>query len=123
NDPASNKKYICTTSIQSKAYDVVEITFDEEGGGDDHDDTFYYWINQAEHTIDFLAYNYKVNKGGVRFRSAENRRVVDGIVFQDYINYKAEVGTPLKELPALWESNELKKLSEIKTEAIQKISE
>lgn len=118
NDKAVNSKYVESTSIKNKNYDVIEITFNKEGGGEDHDDEFYYWINKDTNKIDYLAYNYTVNKGGVRFRNAYNRSVVDGITFQDYINYKAETGTPLKDLPTLYEAEELKELSKIKTENI-----
>ena len=120
-DEAVIKEYIGSTSIKGKSYQVVEIRFQEEGGGTDHDDTFYYWINADNNLIDYLAYNYQVNKGGVRFRSAYNRRTVDGIVFQDYVNYKAEVGTPLKDLPALWEKDQLKELSRIETEQVRRL--
>jgi len=90
-DGAVNKTYKGTTIIKEKKYDVLQITFDEEGGGKDHDDVFYYWINQETKVIDYLAYSYQVNSGGVRFRSAYNTRIVDGILFQDYVNYKESV--------------------------------
>ena len=118
NDKAVNKTCVGETTIKNKDYSILEITFKQEGGGEDHDDEFYYWINKTTKKIDYLAYNYKVNEGGVRFRSAYNSRVVDGVTFQDYINYKADVGTPLKELPALFEAGQLKELSRIKTENI-----
>ncbi len=118
NDAAVNSKYIESTTINNKNYDVIEITFDEEGGGEDHDDVFYYWINKDTKKIDYLAYSYKVNNGGVRFRSAYNTRVIDGITFQDYINYKADIDTPLKDLPSLYEAGKLKELSKVKTENI-----
>ena len=49
---------------------------------------------------------------------AYNTRVIDGITFQDYINYKAAVGTALKDLPALYEKGKLKELSKIETENV-----
>ncbi|WP_034061555.1 DUF6503 family protein [Lacinutrix jangbogonensis] len=118
NDKAVNSKFIENTTIKNISYSVIEVTFNKDGGGEDFDDEFYYWINKDTKKIDYLAYSYKVNKGGVRFRSAYNTRVIDGITFQDYINYKAEVGTPLKDLPSLYEANKLKELSKIKTESI-----
>ncbi len=118
NDKAVNKTYIGETKIKGKNYAILGITFNKEGGGEDFNDAFHYWINKETNKIDYLAYNYKVNKGGVRFRSAYNTRVVDGITFQDYINYKAEVGTPLKDLPSLYEAGKLKELSKIKIESI-----
>lgn len=121
-DKAVNKSYIGVTKIKNQSYDIVEVTFNQEGGGKDFDDTYYYWINQKTKIIDYLAYNYTVNNGGVRFRSAYNGRVVGSILFQDYINYKAEVGTPLKDLPALYEAGQLKELSKIETEQIEQLN-
>lgn len=118
NDASVIKTYIGETIIEDKGYNILGITFKQKGGGDDFEDEFHYWIDKETNKIDFLAYNYKVNKGGVRFRKAYNRRVVDGITFQDYVNYKAELGTPLKELPELYESGKLKELSKIETENI-----
>jgi len=118
NDATVNKAFKGTTSIKNEDYNIIEVTFNKEGGGQDHDDEFYFWINTKTNTIDYLAYNYRVNGGGVRFRSAYNARTVDGIRFQDYINFKAPVNTLLKDLPKLYENGELKELSRIETENI-----
>lgn len=118
NDAAVNKSFVEETSIKGQKYDVLKVTFNQEGGGEDFQDEYHYWINQNTKKIDYLAYNYQVNGGGVRFRSAYNTRVVDGITFQDYINFKAEVGTALKDLPALYEKGQLKELSRIETQNI-----
>ncbi|MFK7969401.1 MAG: DUF6503 family protein [Bacteroidia bacterium] len=120
-DPAVNLRHQGRAAIAGKDYDVLEVYFDEEGGGTDHDDEFYYWINSETHLIDYLAYSYRVNGGGVRFRSAYNPRTVDGIVFQDYVNYKAPVGTHLAELPGLFEEDKLEKLSLIETEDVRSL--
>jgi hypothetical protein len=117
-DPAVIKSYKGETLIKGEKYHIIEVRFSEEGGGQDHDDIFHYWIAKDDSTIDYLAYNYKVNGGGVRFRSAYNRRIIDGIIFQDYVNYKAPVGTDLIDLPELFESDQLKKLSLIETENV-----
>lgn len=118
-DPAVNSSYKGEIKIKNQNYDILEITFNKIGGGKDHDDVFHYWINQETQLIDYLAYNYQVNGGGVRFRSAYNSRNIGGIVFQDYENYKAPVGTPLAELPVLFEQGALKKLSLIETEDVK----
>lgn len=117
-DKAVKKTYKGTTTIKGKAYDIMEVTFAQEGGGKDFDDEFHYWINSETKIIDYVAYNYQVDGGGVRFRSAYNPRNVGGIHFQDYVNYKAPLGTPLKELPSLYEQGKLKELSRIETENI-----
>ena len=118
NDKAVNSKLMESITINGENYDAIQVTFSKDGGGEDHDDEYYYWINKNTKKVDYLAYNYAVNEGGVRFRVGYNKRVVDGITFQDYINYEAKVGTPLKDLPMLFEADKLKELSKIKTESI-----
>jgi len=120
-DPAVRKTYVGETTIKLKPYDIVEVTFAEEGGGKDHEDTFMYWIGKDDHIIDYLAYNYKVNKGGVRFRAAYKPRIIDGIRFQNYINYKAPLETPLLDLSRMYEAGELEELSKIELENIKSI--
>lgn len=118
-DDAVNKSYGGKLSIKGESYNVIKVWFNKEGGGSDHDDTYYYWVNVQTNLIDYLAYNYKVNGGGTRFRSSYNRRNVDGVVFQDYVNWKASKNTPLEKLPQMFERNDLKELSRIETEQVQ----
>ncbi|MFB9057799.1 DUF6503 family protein [Mariniflexile ostreae] len=121
-DDAVNETYMGETTIKGKNYSILSISFSQDGGGEDFDDEYYYWIDTDAHTVDYLAYNFHVNQGGVRFRSAYNRSIVDGITFQDYVNYKAEVGTPLKALPELYEAGKLIELSKIETESITNLN-
>ncbi|MEM9546841.1 MAG: DUF6503 family protein [Bacteroidota bacterium] len=113
NDQAVNKRLIGEAKVKDKDYYKIEVTFDQEGGGDDHDDVYMYWIAKDDYTMDYLAYSFHVNGGGVRFRSAYNKRTVGGITFQDYINYKHDKNTPVSALDALYEVGELKELSKI----------
>jgi len=85
-DNSVNKKYIEEIVIKGLHYDAIEITFNEEGGGEDHEDVFYYWVNQSTKKIDYLAYSYKVNKGGVRFRSANKLEELSRIKTENVIN-------------------------------------
>lgn len=120
-DPAVKKRFVSDLALEGMTYHVIEVTFSAEGGGQDHDDIFYYWIDSTDYKIDFLAYSYAVNEGGVRFRTSYNRRTVGGITFQDYVNYKADLGTPLVDLPKLWKDGMLKELSKIETEDIKEL--
>ena len=83
-EPAVNLKYGGEITIENQKYDKVKVTFDQEGGGKDHEDEFCYWINRQTHTLDYLSYA----NGGPRFRKATKRETVGGIVFQDYENYE-----------------------------------
>lgn len=109
-------------SIGDQSYQTIHIRFNQEGGGPDYEDEFRYWFNTETKTLDFLAYKYATDGGGVRFREATKRTEVSGMIFQDYKNFKPESkDTPLDSLPQLWNSGELKLLSEIENEAIQVI--
>jgi hypothetical protein len=117
-DASVNKKLVEQTTINGQKYDVINVTFGQDGGGKDFDDQYEYWINKESHKIDYLAYNYRVNNGGVRFRVAFNTRVIDGVTFQDYINYEAPSATALKDLAKLYEQGKLKEVSQIITENV-----
>lgn len=114
NDPSVQKKFLGETQIENKEQYVVEITFGQEGGGEDHDDVFMYWINKKEFTIDYMAYSFAENDGeGYRFRKAYNPRRINGILFFDYINYKPKSGAKLTDLEELFKKGELEELSKI----------
>ncbi len=114
NDPAARKFYLGEVMINGKSYHIIKVTFNEEDGGKDFEDEFRYWINQETKLVDYLAYNYLTDGGGTRFRQAINRREVDGLVVQDYINYKANEKFPLlDDLPRLFEKDSLIELSRI----------
>lgn len=85
-DPAVLSDYVGESQIEGHSYHRVRVRSRAEGGGTDYQGTFFYWLNQQTHTMDYLAYS----EGGPRFRKAINPQVVGGIRFQDYINYKGE---------------------------------
>ncbi len=113
NDRGAIKNYDGDYIIKNEPYDCVRVTFSEDGGGEDHEDVFLYWIHKERKTVDFFAYSYLTEGGGVRFREAINRRKIEGFVVQDYINYEAEKGTALNALPGLFEEGKLRELSRI----------
>ena len=90
NAPAVIKKYVAEENIKGNIYHKIQVTFKKEGGGEDFEDIFLYWINKESNTMDYLAYKYKTNGGGIRFREAIERLKVGGILFSNYINYKPE---------------------------------
>ncbi|QSE97871.1 DUF6503 family protein [Fulvivirga lutea] len=114
NDQAVNKEYLGKESIKNNEYHKVQVTFNEEGGGKDHDDVFIYWINTDTNFIDYLAYSYKVDGGGMRFRESYNPRVVNGVRFVDYVNYEPEdKNQELESIGQAFNDNKLKELSKI----------
>lgn len=120
NDAAVYKKHLGETNIDGKDYYLVKVTFSEDGGGEDHDDEFLYWFNQENYLIDYVAYSYHTDGGGVRFRKAIYQHEVEGLVLLDYENYKpADKNTPVEEMEALYKAGQLELLSEIILENVK----
>lgn len=120
NDPAAVKTLVGQTEIKGEKYDLIRVTFQAEGGGDHFEDQFLYWFGQDDHLMDYMAYLYYTDGGGVRLREVSGVQEVGGIRFQNYINYKpTDKDTPLDTMQVLFESGQLEKLSEINLENIQ----
>ncbi len=120
NDAAVSKKFMGETFVDSVEYYVIQISFAQEGGGEDHEDVFMYWINKKDFTIGYMAYSYEETDGlGLRFRKAYNPRNVNGILFLDYINLKPKDKTEITALEDLYKKGELQELSKIELVNIQ----
>ena len=120
NDKAVNKEYLGEEIINETAYHKIKVTFGQEGGGDDFDDTYLYWFNQETMLPDFLAYDFHVDGGGQRFREAYNERYINGIRFVDYNNYKPKrKGSDLMDIAQLFVNGNLDLLSKIELEEIE----
>ena len=120
NDAAVRKEYVKETTIKGVPYHLIGIRFAQEGGGEDFEDQFFYWINAETYTMDYLAYSYQTEGGGLRFREAINPREMAGIRFQDYLNYKPQAkNIPLDSLQPLYESGKLELLSEIQLQNLE----
>ena len=88
NDQAVIKEYLDEVVIKDKKYHKIKVTFKQENGGDDFDDVYIYWFNAKTFKPDYLAYEFHVNDGGLRFREAFNERTVNGIRFVDKLKAK-----------------------------------
>jgi hypothetical protein len=119
NDPGAIKKYVGDFTIKDEPYYCVQVTFSEDGGGKDFEDVFFYWVHKENKTVDFLAYSYLTEGGGVRFREAINRREIKGLLIQDYVNHGADKTTPLEKLPELFDAGKLENLSMIINENVR----
>jgi hypothetical protein len=120
NDAAAIKTYIGQTNVKGKKYNLIKVTFQAEGGGEHFEDEFLYWFGVDDSQMDYMAYSYHTEGGGVRMRDVRATREVGGIRFQDYNNLKAaRKETPLDSMQALYETGSLVKLSEINLENIK----
>ncbi|HZH85747.1 MAG TPA: DUF6503 family protein [Brumimicrobium sp.] len=120
-DPAVNTELVDEVEIKGKMYYKIKVTFDEDGGGEDFHDIFLYWIAVEDYSMDYLAYQYFTEGGGVRFREVSKTQEVKGILFQDYFNYgpKEDMMDDYINVDSYFSANGLKVVSEIKLENIR----
>lgn len=120
NDEAVNKTYKGLDSIKNKLYHKVQVTFDQNGGGADYQDVYMYWFGKDDYKLDYLAYSFVVNGGGMRFREAYNERYIDSIRFVDYRNYKPKSeNIKLQNISKAFNNQQLELLSKIENKKIQ----
>jgi hypothetical protein len=119
NDAAAIKTYLGETEIKGKKYHQIKVTFEQQGGGEHYEDEFMYWFGKEDFLMDYMAYTYHTDGGGVRMREVSSKAEVGGILFQNYRNLKPEdEKTPLEEMQTLYISGKLEKLSDINLENI-----
>lgn len=118
-DPVVNRQLMRPVKINDQTYYKVEMTYGKNGGGEDFENVYVYWIHKENFTIDYLAYSFNINGGGVRFREAYNPREVNGIRFQDYKNYTIYKDFPAQELDYAFQTDQLKQISDIKIENVK----
>ncbi|GEO07300.1 MULTISPECIES: DUF6503 family protein [Adhaeribacter] len=119
NDPAVQKQYLGSATIKQIPYHKIKVTFKQEGGGTDFQDEFLYFINQKSFTMDYFAYTYVTDGGGIRFRQAINPRKVEGILFQDYINFEPLDTINFWKIEQAFTADQLKELSNIELKNIR----
>ena len=132
-DPAVRVRTLGPDSVGGAAYDRLEATFAQEGGGADWDDRYVYWIRQpdgtgAGATLDFLAYSYATTPGdtsrnetGVRFREVLGTRDVGGVRFQNYRNLTADSLGPrdLERFGELYDAGRTRTVSDVVLDSIR----
>ncbi len=121
NDTAVNKTYLKEVKIKGNNYHKIKITFNQEGGGEDFEDVFIYWIHTKTFKVHYIAYSYNESDGmGLRFREAYNERYVNDIRFVNYNNYKPKDNlVRLEDLAVLFEKDKLDLLSKIELKNIR----
>lgn len=119
-DKSVVKEYLGKKRIAGATYHILKITFLEQGGGQDFQDEYRYWIHETDYTIDYLGYNYQTSGGGTRFRQVTKRQKIEGILFQDYKNFKPQRRfVNLDSLPTLFENQQLLNVSYIENQNIR----
>lgn len=119
NDEAVRKTYKGEVEIKGRKFHEVKVTFAQEGGGDHFEDVFLYWFDVEDFSMDYMAYLYFTDGGGLRMREAINSRRVNGALIQDYINMKPKNDTiTIEGIREAFNRGELVELSRIINEAV-----
>lgn len=118
---AVNKTYLGDFKIKDKNYYKIKVTFNEDGGGEDFEDVFIYWIDTEKSKIDYLAYSFAEEDGiGLRFREAYNERYINDVRFVDYNNFKPkDKSAKLENLDILFNEDQLELLSKIELKNVK----
>ncbi|RNI24174.1 hypothetical protein EFB08_16985 [Rufibacter latericius] len=119
NDPSVQKEYLGSAAIHGMPYHKIKVTFRQEGGGTDFQDEFLYFIHQKSFTMDYFAYTYATDGGGIRFRQAMAPRRIEGVLFQDYLNFEPIGPVDFWQIDQAFASGRLKELSRIELENIR----
>lgn len=119
-DAAVIKEYVDQVNIKGKPYEKIRVSFEQEGGGTDHDDVYYYYFDPEDYSLDYLAYDFHVNDGGIRFRSSYNERTADGLTVRDYINYMANPDSvDYSRIEQYYNEDELEELSRVELKNVK----
>src|SRR5688572_7743306 len=54
NDKAVNKEWMGESIVRGEPYQLVRVTFEQTGGGEDHEDVFHYWFHSDKNTMDYF---------------------------------------------------------------------
>lgn len=116
-DPAVNIRLLGETNIANERFFELEVTFREEGGGDDFEDRFVYWIRKKDYILTHFAYRFHVNGGGTRFRKAVYSRIENGVLLSDYRNYRSKTEmADIADYEEAFADSQVKHVSDIKLE-------
>ncbi len=122
-DAAVQARALGPDSVAGQPYDRLEITFAQEGGGNDWEDRYIYWVHPERRTLDYIAYSYELAEGasgandtGHRFRRVIGTGDASGFRTQDYANMTADSISTLEEYPAALARGATREVSQVLTE-------
>ncbi|MFN7749701.1 MAG: DUF6503 family protein [Cyclobacteriaceae bacterium] len=120
NDAAVQKEFAGMATVEGKQYYKVRVTFDQQGGGEDFSDVYFYWFDPKTFELAYLAYSFEEkDETSFRFRKALNPQVVGGIRFLDYVNYQPlDQSQTVDRADELFNAGKLNELSRIELKNI-----
>ncbi|MGF1510766.1 MAG: DUF6503 family protein [Myxococcota bacterium] len=121
-DPAVHVEKRADQRIRGRAFHVLDVSFRRQGGGDDHEDTFRYWLDAESSLITFMAYRFSRDGGGVRFREATDYVTVGRVRFIQWKNFGVQDSTPpFDQVLKRWREGTLPLISVVELEHLRRI--
>ena len=118
NDPGVFKQDLGLVTWEGRRLHKVKVTF-EAGSSTDASDEYVYWLDPQTARVEYFAYSYDNNGGGLRFRRAINHRRVGGILFFDQENLGVDgPGLSVDAIDATYVRDKLRHVSTVRCEAI-----
>jgi hypothetical protein len=109
------------TIIDKKNYQVFHVYY-KSLMPTDLISNYYLYVNEKEQTVDFIGYDFAPAEDRLFFRESFNRRIVEGITFEDYRTFRTKTsGVHMDSLPNLFLRNELDLKAAFKPENVKVI--
>ena len=125
-DPAVRARRLAPDRVGGQDYDRVEVSFAQDGGGQDHQDRYVYWLRPSDGEIGHYAYSYLETPGdtaraatGTRFRVPIGARRVGGVLFQDWQNLSADSSGRLERFGALYDAGRTFEVSQVVLDSVR----
>lgn len=119
NDPGVYKQDLGLTTWEGRHLHRIKVTF-EPGSSTDASDEYMYWFDPETARLEYFAYTYDDNGGGLRFRRAINHRRLGGILFFDQENLGTEgADLSVDAIDAAYVRDQLRYVSTVRFENIK----
>lgn len=124
NEPQIIKEYLGEVILVEKPYHKIRISFKlNPNDRTIYDNEFVLWIHKTRFTIDYLSFKLsEPNDKSLRFRQAVNPRKVEGLLIQDFKEFKPiqdSIEIAPADLDQAWIGKQLQEWSGIKLEQVK----
>ena len=118
-DPSVRQQDLGLVDWDGRQLHKVKVTF-EPGSSTDAGDEYLYWFDPETARLEYLAYSYDDNGGGLRFRRAVNHRRVNGLLFFDQENHGANgPGLSVDDIDPDYVRDSMRHVSTVRLESIR----
>ena len=124
-DAAVRARSLGPGAVGGEPFDRVGVTFARDGGGEDWDDRYVYWL-RPDGRIAYYAYSYEPDPAdtsrtetGTRFRALLDERRVGGVLFQDWRNLTADSVGALEAYAAAHDAGRTFAVSEVVLDSVR----